>query len=329
MPLRTKAILIPAVALLAVGITPAKAACIPYRAAPVTVSSEAAFRTADGRLRIVGYNDMAEMLRPMAERFGRHHAGFRFDLLLEGTRTAPPALTDGTSLVAPMGAEWEKAPLAAYRARYSADPVMVRVAHASLSPRARSSPSAVIVHRENRLHSLSMPQVREVFTGVLTSWTQLARPGLGEIHPIGFAETTAIGDFLRRVHFGGRAFKSTYVGKLQSREVVDAVAADPQAIGLANLNHVDARVRIVGLSPDGVQRPSFGTRADILAGRYPFDRHLMVYARRDEHGRIEPLAREWLKLMLSCEGQAIIAAGSLGYLPLNDREAARELHKLT
>jgi len=40
------------------------------------------------------------------------------------------------------------------------------------------------------------------------------------------------------------------------------------------------------------------------------------------------VAAEYLRLVLSCEGQAAIAAGSLGYLPLSPRDAAAERARL-
>jgi phosphate transport system substrate-binding protein len=61
-----------------------------------------------------------------------------------------------------------------------------------------------------------------------------------------------------------------------------------------------------------------------MAGRYPLDRFLLIYAR-------QPLAspvREFLRLALSREGQDIVAASPQGYLPLSAREAALERAKL-
>lgn len=317
-----------AMALISLAAVPASASdCLPgyprFRPGKVSIPADAAWRTPDGRSRIVGYNDMDEMLRPMAQLLERRDPRMRSELQLKGTRTAPPALIDGTSLFAPMGAEWEDAQAAAYRARYGSDPVMIRVAHDSLNPAARSSPVAVIVHRSSPLASLTMAEVKDLFTGTAAH----PRANLA-LHPVGFAETTAIGQFLRKRVFAGAAFVPGYQGKPQSREVVDAVAADPQAIGLANINHVDARVRQVGLASGPGARPSFGTREDLQAGRYPLDRHLLAYARRGPDGKIEPAARAWFELMLSCEGQAIIAKGGLGYIPLSPAEAARERRSL-
>ena len=325
MPQRTRLLL--ASGLCALAAAPALALdCLPdyphYIAAPISAP--------EGTYRITGYNDMAEMLAPMSALFSARHPGYRFELALEGTRTAPAALINGASFLAPMGAEWSDADLAAFRASHGSTPVTIRVAHDSLNPLAKSSPAAIVVHASNPLATITLAQAQQVFMrgGRIAHWSQLTAGKTGAIHPVGFGETTAVGQFLRRHKFGEAPFAEHYVGKLQSREVIDAVAADPSAIGLANLNHVTPQVRALGIASRAGGRPSFGTRRDIAAGRYPFDRQLYVSMRRGRDGRIEPLARAWAKLLLSCEGQAIIAGGSLGYIPLSPREAARERQKM-
>lgn len=291
---------------------------------------DASYLTPDGRIRIVGYNDMAEMLEPMAARFSSFHPHLRFDLVLNGTRTAPPALREGLSLVAPMGAEWEDAEVAAYRARHGQDAVMFRVAHDSLNPSALSSPTAVIVNAKNPLQHIALDQIKAIFTGTkpMRSWKQIDRAMDDRIRAVGFGNQTAIGQFMRRKHFNNALYSDDFVSKRHSRDVVAAVASDPSAIGLANLNHVNPLVRALGIVVRRGEKPVFGTADEIRSGRYPFDRHLLVYARRDSLGKIEPLANAWLDLMLSCEGQAIISAGKLGYIPLNVTELASERKKL-
>ncbi len=302
----------------------------PYRPGHVDVPSDAAYRAPDGRFRIIGYNDMAQMLAPMAALFTRNHPSMRFELILKGTRSAPPALTDGSSFLAPMGAQWTPDNLAAFRARHGSEPLAIRIAHDSLRPAAISSPTAIVVNAANPLRHITLDQARGIFTqgGAITDWSQLA-PGLtGAIHPVGLGQDTAIGQFLRHGIFADAAFTAAYAGLPQSRAVIAQVASDPLAIGLANLNQAKSGVRALGLIAKPGERASFGTPDDIRAGRYPLDRHLLVYVRRDRSGQVEPLARAWVELLLSCEGQAIIADGSLGYLPLNPQDAADERQKL-
>jgi phosphate transport system substrate-binding protein len=59
--------------------------------------------------------------------------------------------------------------------------------------------------------------------------------------------------------------------------------------------------------------------------------HLRVYVNRAPGQPLDPLVKEYLRMLLSREGQAIIAAlpaGEEPFLPLTAAEAARELAKL-
>lgn len=208
---------------------------------------------------------MAEMLKPMASYFTSLYPNISLDLVLRGTRTAPAALREGRSLFAPMGAKWEDGELAAYRARYGKDSAMFRVAHDSLHPAALSSPTAVIVNAGNPTKHISLNQIKATFTGVkpTRSSKQLGVEVTSNIHAVGLADQTAIGQFMRRHHFGNASFSADYAGKAQSRDVVAVVAADRQAIGLANLNHVNPSARALGIVTKRGKKPVFGTADEI------------------------------------------------------------------
>jgi phosphate transport system substrate-binding protein len=71
-----------------------------------------------------------------------------------------------------------------------------------------------------------------------------------------------------------------------------------------------------------------GTAEEIAAGDYPYDRFVFLYVRRVADQPLDPFVKEYLRLVLSREGQEIIAAERDGFIPLNAREAAAELAKL-
>lgn len=309
----------------------ASAACPGPRATELTVPPGASYLTAEGKVRVVGYNDMDQMLPALAARFAALHPGIAFDLHLEGTRTAPPALTDGSSAFAPMGAAFTTADRAEYRRRWGAEPLAVRIAHASLQPGAITSPLGIFVHRDNPLRQIRLTDARRTFVRdaerpAFSDWGALGlgRPWAGRpIHPIGMGATTALGLFLLEGPLRAPGFVASYDGRPQSREVAAAVAADPLAIGLADLSNANPMIRALAIV-DARGRASSPTGQEVRSGRYPLDRHLLIYVRRDRSGRVEPVAKAFLALALTCEGQAIIAAGSRGYLPLNDREIAQQ-----
>lgn len=285
-----------------------------YQPQRVAVPRGAGYVTVGGLIAVVGYNDMEQMLDALGIRFTEMHPDIRFAYTLKGTRTAPPALARGESAFAPMGAEFSPKELAAYRAATGGEPRMFRIAHCSLDPSALSGPLAVIVHQDNPLTALTMTEVAEIFSGRATHGLNLR----------GLASDTALGLFLRDRVLAGGDFAPGFTGSRQSRDVVRAVAADPQAIGFAAAMRAMPGVKILALAPAPGLPPVELTEDNLRAGRYPLDRFLLIYTR----ARPEPFVREYLRFVLSREGQEVIARGSLGYLPLNAAELAAERAKL-
>ena len=156
--------------------------------------------------RIVGYNDMEEMLVALTDAYSARDGGVPITLVLKGTRTAPPALADGSSVLAPMGAEMSDDELASYRRLRGNDPVEIRVAHDSLKHDSISSPTGIFVNAENPLRRISLDQLRHVFAAsptisAISRWGQLGLGGPWTNRPIdaaGLGPKTAIGRHLLR-----------------------------------------------------------------------------------------------------------------------------------
>ena len=285
-----------------------------YEPQPMEFPRGASYVTTAGAIAIVGYNDMQGMIEALDMRFAAAHPGFKFALTLKGTKMAPPALARGESAFAPMGAEFTPSQLADYLAITGRKPVAFRIAHASVSDKALSGPLAIMVHKDNPLTALTQAQVAEIFSG-------RAPRGL---HPCGLNPELALGIFLRERLGLGETFGAGFKGFRQSAEVVKCVAEDPLAIGFAAVNRVTPGVKILAIAPGERTAPVALTEENIRAGRYPLDRFLLIYARQP----LDPFVREYLRLVLSREGQEAIAADALGYLPLNAAEAAAEWAKL-
>lgn len=287
----------------------------PYEARVVEPPTNASYLTPTGAIAVVGYNDMAEMLHALGARFGELHPDFRFAWDLPGTKAAPAALAGGRSAFAPMGAPMTPSQLADYVAVTHAPPLVFRVAHASLSSKALSGPLAIFVHRDNPLASLSLPELAAVFSG-----TDHARG----LRPCGVEAEAALGLFFRERVLGGQKFAAEFVGVPQSAEVVRRVGEDVHAIGFAAACRATPGVKMLALAAQTGGVPVAVTDENVAAGRYPLDRHLLICARPP----LAPWLREFLRFVFSRDGQAIIAAGTLGYLPLNAGDAAAERAKL-
>ena len=98
-------------------------------------------------------------------------------------------------------------------------------------------------------------------------------------------------------------------------------------ICFAAINPATSKVKILTIAAAG-HPPSPVSAADIVSGRYPLDRYLYIYVRRLPGKPLDPFVREYLRLVLSREGQEAIATEDLEYLPLSAPDAAQELEKL-
>ncbi|QDZ07921.1 hypothetical protein FPZ24_10850 [Sphingomonas panacisoli] len=278
---------------------------------------------------------MDEIIGDATRRIAASGTTVRYDLDLKSTRSAPAALIAGNSLLAPMGAAMEPADRAAFRAAWGSDPIEFRIAHDSLVPGTLSSPTAILVAVDNPLRRITLAQIRRVFASsadgtAAVRWGDLGLGGRWRTRPIravALARDTAIGRFALAGPLRASAFAAAVEGKRQSRDVAAAVAADDAAIGLANANFAGPRVRALAVIDDR-GRTTAPTRAGIRSGRYPFDRFLLIYARREADGAIAPAATLLLESLLSDAGQAAIGRQSRGYLPLNRSELAVERVKL-
>lgn len=305
-------------------------------ATAATMQMQATPRRASNTIRIVGYNDMAAIFRAWDSHFTRRHPQVRFELVLHGTRTAPMALARGWSLLAPMGAPFSDRQLRRYRAVRHADPVAFRVAHASNDPRALSSPLGIFVNAGNPLHAITLRQVARVLThrGADSSmtWGELGVKGPWArryIDPCGLAPSTALGQYMARHVLHGRAYTGDFLAFSESSAVVLAAASDPNALCFADLNHQEHGAKRLRISAAAGTTQFTGTRDEIQSGAYPLDRYLYIYVRRAVRSKFRnSLLCQYLKMVLSPEGQRLLAKAPPSYIPLNARQLHAEQAKL-
>ena len=98
--------------------------------------------------------------------------------------------------------------------------------------------------------------------------------------------------------------------------IVEAVAKDPAGIGYSGFRNKreGAKTLSLGENPQG---PFFaGTLEDVLRRDYPLSRKVYIAVNRPPGKPMQPVVREFLRFVLSREGQVIVARDPSGYLPL-------------
>jgi phosphate transport system substrate-binding protein len=314
-----------------------------YQPRPVSVPKDAGYRLASGAIYVVGNDGMKEMLEQLNALFEKTHPGIRFSMKLEGSSTAVGGLTAGVSAFAPMGREAWPTDLTGFKEAFGYQPTDIHVGYDGYARgNGQKNPPGIYVNAKNPLAGLSMEQVVRVFTqgapgGDITHWRSL---GLGgdwaqrAIHVYGPRDDGGFATSTRMVLLGGRPFNVRYEPMARFGDAMKAVAADPYGIALGQWGDpgpLAAQVRQLPLAGGEATAFAQPTPQEVQAGRYPFAPHLHVYVNRAPGKPLDPLVKEYLRMVLSRDGQQVIAAlpaGEEPFLPLTAAEAARELAKL-
>lgn len=327
---------------LALALLPVAAPCFEsvtsaYAAQPARVPEGAPYVMRDGSIRIVGNDGMKAMLERFNELFTRTHPGYRFTMLLEGSSTGIGGLTAGVSAFAPMGREAWPSELAGFRDFFGYQPLDVHIGYGGFSHAGHKNPPAIYVNKANPLAGLTLEQVTRIMTsgaaqGDVTHWRQLGLKGRWAQHAIhlyGPPDDGGLATSLRATQMGNLPFASRYEALPKAADVLDAVAGDVYGIalaGFADAARLNPNVRLLPLARTADAPFADAAYDNVAAGRYPYVPYLRIYVNRAPGQPLDPFVREYLRMVLSPEGQAIIAAqkdAEDGYVPLDQAELAR------
>jgi phosphate transport system substrate-binding protein len=308
----------------------------------------------EGRLRIWGHGSfkrdfMGQLLAHWIAEFGKHQPEVTFENRMYGTASAIGALYSGAGDIAILGEEISPAALRAFRRARGYDPTMVEVATGSLDVNFYDYAHMIFVHRDNPVKGLTLAQLDAIFGeegrrggGRIRRWGQL---GLGTgwtdaaIRPHGWKTDVDFALFFReRVLEGSHRWNgATREYEHEQRpdgtqydhgqRIVDALAADRHGIAISNIRYARPEVRALPLAWDGKGPFVEATPQTLIDRRYPLVRIIPAYVDVAPGQRMQPAQREFLRFLLSREGQRILIERS-GYLPLGPDYLRREAGKV-
>jgi len=232
----------------------------------------------------------------------------------------------------------------AYENTYGYEPFRIKVCAAAFILKSHVSAIGVYVNKANPLSSISLRRLDAVFSSQrrrgypadISTWGQL---GLGgkwadkPIHLYGFYWRDDVTGYFRKLVMLDAPFKRTYEvpgGNLSrttpevAAAIMSALARDPYGISFGNGSYMSGPVKTLALSADGIE--SQFTLGDIASGRYPLERYLYIYVNRPPGKPLDPLVNEFLRFVLSRQGQSLVSRD--GYLPLPPAMDMRQLRKL-
>ncbi|MDP2182494.1 MAG: phosphate ABC transporter substrate-binding protein [Actinomycetota bacterium] len=166
---------------------------------------------------------------------------------------------------------------------------------------------AVIVNPDNPVGSLTKAQVRAIFTGEITNWSEIG----GEDRAIGLVnrdEASGTREAFLKIVMEKQPFDRRAAVLPGTGQVRSVVAEAPSAIGYISLGFVNDEVKVIAV--DGVE-PSIDTVVD---GTYPIQRTLHFFTVGEPTG----LAKEYADFVLSPQVQDTIVEDA-GFIPISKK----------
>lgn len=281
-----------------------------------------------GNLSSIGSDTLNNLMTLWAEEFAKFYPNVNVQIQGAGSSTAPPALTEGTAMLAPMSRPMRQSEIQEFEARYGYQPTELPVAIDML---------AVYVNRDNPITSLSLPQVDAIFSATRRCGAPADIQRWGDV---GLTEAWVNRDFTlysRNAVSGtygffkdnalcGGDFKSSINEQPGSSSVVQGVTESINGIGYSGIGYRTSGVRAVPLSASEGAEIFEATPENGISGDYPLSRFLLVYINKHPNRELDPVTREFVKMVFSKQGQEVVDRD--GYVPLPASVAQRVLEQL-
>jgi phosphate transport system substrate-binding protein len=267
-----------------------------------------------GTLNSIGSDTLNNLMTLWAEGFKSKYPNVNIQIEGKGSSTAPVALIEGTAQIGPMSREMKSEETDEFERKFGYKPLEVRVAIDAL---------AVYAHKDNPIEGLTMQQVDSIFSSTYKAGGSAIRKW-GEVGLVGEWAGKDISKYGRNSASGTYGFfkdeallKGDYDSSVKeqpgSSAVVQGIASDLGGIGYSGIGYRTSGVRTVPLGSE-VGTYFEPTYENCLDGDFPLSRFLLVYVNKNPEKPLDLLTIEFLKFVLSKEGQEVVVKD--GYYPM-------------
>ena len=281
-----------------------------------------------GSVSSIGSDSLNNLMTLWAEKFNKMYPNVKIQIEGKGSSTAPPALISATAQLGPMSRAMKGSEIDEFEKKFGYKPTQVRVAVDAL---------AVFVNKDNPIACLTMPQVDAAFSKSrragykenVKTWGQLGLTGDWANRPVSlFGRNSASGTygFFKEHTLKNGDYKDEVKEQPGSASVVQGVTVDRFAMGYSGIGYATAGVRALPLAAKQGDKCHPATPEEAYSGNYPLARFLYVYVNKAPGKPLDPIVGEFLKLVLSKDGQEVVVKD--GYFPLPGKIEQEELAKL-
>jgi len=245
----------------------------------------------EGELNVVG----STTVQPLAERFAEGFEALEPDVRITvgggGSSVGVKSAGDGSADIGMASREIKQSEFDEYP-----DIIVYTVARDGI---------AIVANPDVTVDELTMDQVRDIFSGGITSWSEVGGDDV-VITVIAREEGSGTRAAFEEMVMGEDALISDMAILQPSNGAVrTTVSTTPGSIAFLSFGYLDQSVKSIAV--DGVPP----TEENAASGAYPVVRPLNMITK----GEPGPVAAAWLGFILSEDGQAIVA--DEGYLPVN------------
>ena len=278
-----------------------------------------------GTIKSIGSDTLNNLMTLWAEGFRKVYPNVQIEIEGKGSSTAPPALVAGTAQFGPMSRLMKGAEIDAFEKKFGYKPTAINVSLDSL---------AVYVHKDNPIKCLTLQQVDAIFSknrrggyvGDISNWSQVGVTNVGVMSLYGRNSASGTYGFFKEAALFNGDYKDSVKEQPGSSTVVQGVASDKGGIGYSGIGYKTADVRAVPIASKPGSECFEATEENVLSGDYPLARFLVVYVNRNPTQKMDPLRLEFIKFILSKEGQEVNIKD--GYYPITSAIVEDELNKV-
>ncbi len=276
-----------------------------------------------GSLRSAGSETMNNIVSLWGLDFRDFYRGVSFGVEGKGSSTAPPALIEGQAQFGQMSRPMKEGEIAEFEAAFGWKPHQMRTGIDCI---------AIFVHKDNPIEMLTLDQLREVFSvdGPDMTWGDLGveHPDFARVPVALYGRNSVSGTygFFKSAALDNIDFKETVKEQAGSAGVVNAVGEDRFGMGYCGVGKATSNVRIVPVAIDDYSDPVTPNAETALTGEYPLARYLLLYINKNPNQALDPVRREFARLIFSRQGQEAVYKD--GFIPLPASVARNELERL-
>jgi len=258
--------------------------------------------TKSGTITIKGSDTMVILGQRWAEMYMHHNAGITVQVTGGGSGTGIAALINGGTDICESSRPMKEKEREQVKKRHGKDPKEIPVALDGV---------AVYVHEKNPIPSISIPQLKALYTGKIADWKDLGGPA-GRIVAYSRENNSGTYVYFKEHVLGNEDFAADVQTLPGTAAVVNAVSKDPASIGYGGIAY-GSGIRAIPVSKDGATSPVAPSLETVQDGTYPASRELYFYTIGEPAGA----AKAFIDWVLGGEGQKVCE--EVGYYPLRKK----------